>query len=158
VNMERYNLCDMTLLNEICDTNKLLSKHHIQLVIEITERNYCQTCPEVMKGLLFLKHNNVLLAADDFVWWQDDFRCNEVAAGLYGIIKIENPIQWKKYEINACVDSRLEVFRAAIESMLEKQNLKIVIERIENEEEFVLLTGLPVSGFQGYLFGKHNLG
>lgn len=157
VNLERNNLCDMTLLNEICDTNRFLSSHNIQLVMEITERNHCYSCPEVMKGLLFLKHNNVLMAADDYVWWQDDFRRNEVAAGIYGIVKIENPIQWIKHDINYCVDTRLEVFRATIETMLENRNVKIIIERIENEEEFVLLSGLPVSGFQGYLFGQSDL-
>ncbi|HGY9608048.1 diguanylate phosphodiesterase [Vibrio harveyi] len=139
INLERSNLCDKYLLCDIVILRNTLETLKADLVIEVTERNTCQRCPEIQKGFDFLKKQNVLLAVDDYDL-DFDFREQEVLGGLYQFIKVEHSTKQDYYD---------RVFELS-----KKTRAKLIIERVETPLERMQITqsNIPVWGLQGFLY------
>lgn len=141
VNMERSNLCDIKVLKRIIDISKKLASLGVELVIEITERDFCSSCTRVIEGLSYLKMEKVSLARDDFDYMNLDFKSAGSELKLYyDYVKVEMPLNKAEY-------SYFNDFLAT-----HYQSKKIVIERIENKTQLKSLDIDKIWGLQGFLF------
>lgn len=140
INIERSHLCDQFLLCDIVLLSQHLDTIGCSLVVETTERNRCGQCPEILKGLNFLKGNSILLALDDYDLLSD-FRADEACSGLYDFMKVE-------YNI----DNLFELGKL-------KHVDNLIVERIESEKDkqSVLSQNITPWAFQGYLFNTIEL-
>lgn len=140
INVERMNLCNKVLLRKIATTSrKLYVENDTELVVEITERNPCGYCADILHGLVFLKKNKVYLAVDDFDLYHGDFRNKEVDIGLYDYIKVNIPESIEQArKLNEFVSSRKE---------------KIIIEMVDEHNKIRKL-GISnnVFGYQGFAY------
>ncbi|CAM4449608.1 hypothetical protein [Vibrio agarivorans] len=140
INIERSNLCDITLIARLIELKGLLVRYNSALVVEITERNTCGACVRILSGLALLKDNGISLAADDFDVYNGDFREEEVSMGIYDYIKIRAPKTC--YEIGKVVSS------------LEHIKERVILEMVESAEVLKSISYFSsnVYGLQGYYF------
>lgn len=140
VNLERSHLCDKFLLCDIVILSKKSKKKDINLIIELTERDICGKCSKIDEGICFLKNNKVLLALDDYEINEDDFRRDELNANVYNFIKVDF----------LSIKNNLR----SIEAILEKYNLKLIVEYIESERDKEWISkNLKITwALQGYLY------
>ena len=143
VNIERSNLCEIKILKRITILNTRLNLLGVELVVEVTERDFCGQCCRVIDGLTYLKNNDVKLACDDFDY--TSFRLNQFNSELtlyYDYVKLEFP------------DNRNEIqdFNKFIKHFSDSK--KIIIERIETIEQLRELPLDKLWGVQGFLFCK----
>ncbi|MFQ2293909.1 hypothetical protein ACK323_20650 [Aeromonas enteropelogenes] len=139
INVERINLCNKFLIRKlVAASNLLFLNNDVELVVEITERNQCGNCTDIVQGLNFLKRNTVSLAADDFDIYNGDFRDREVLMGLYDYIKVIMPTSsLEASTLNKFVTSRKE---------------DIIIEMVEDASLLKKLNIKSVYGYQGYAY------
>ncbi len=143
VNVERCNLCDMKILKRIITLSNQLLLIGIELVIEITERNFCGICVRVVEGLTYLKENKVKLAADDFdyIGYKNDSKEKELVL-YYDYIKLEMPVnEFERMVFNDFIDCYSSVKR-------------IIVERVETTRQMKSLPVDKLWGVQGFLFCK----
>lgn len=145
INLERSNLCNLSLIDHLTTLSQHLRMQHINLVIEITERNPCGECNSVKAGLEHLHHAGLKLAVDDFELYKGDFRTHEIDQHHFDYIKVDMP--------------RTDVELTLLESFIQTRSEHIIVERIENKEQLKKLENLSgeIWGYQGYLFdmGTH---
>lgn len=143
INIERNNLCDVRVLKKIlmlCENLKLAG---VELVIEVTERDFCGNCPRIVEGLTHLKLKGISLACDDYEYINTTPGVNDKELLLYyDYIKLEIPRE----------KSRVEKFNKFIHQYGLKK--KIIIERIETTEQVDALDLNNVWGLQGFLYCK----
>lgn len=140
INVERMNLCNKTLLRKVAAAaRKLCVDYDVELVVEITERNPCGDCADILHGLVFLKRNKVSLAADDFDIYGDDFREKEVDSGIYDYIKVDMPKSISQArKLNEFICNRRE---------------RVIVEMVERHEEiFNLGVSNRAFGYQGFAY------
>jgi c-di-GMP-related signal transduction protein len=139
INVERMNLCNKFLMRKlVAASNELFLRNDVELVVEITERNQCGSCNDITQGLVFLKKNAVLLAADDFDVYNGDFRDKEVNMGFYSYIKVIMPTSPREVSmLNTFIKSRKE---------------EVIIEMVEDAGLLKSLKIEPVYGYQGYAY------
>ncbi|MGL4829539.1 MAG: EAL domain-containing protein [Vibrio sp.] len=143
INLERSNLCDYFLLSELKTFANLLKEQSIELIIEITERNSCQSCKRLSDGLLLLNVLDIPLAADDYDIYTSDFREHEFKSGVYDYIKIRIP--------KTCNEKRkLAQFFDSIE------NEKVIIENVETNDQYQFAKSLTPFALQGFHFGNET--
>lgn len=142
LNVERSNLCDIALLARLVELNHYLLQRQIVLVVEVTERNVCGSCNRIGEGLLLLKQNGIVTAADDFDIYNGDFRHKELETGWYEFIKIQSP------------ETKKDIEKLVVFTHLRPE--KVIIERVESVSIFHTLLDLQSVfwGFQGYCFDK----
>ncbi|MFH0260671.1 hypothetical protein ACPV5U_12970 [Vibrio mediterranei] len=142
LNIERSNLCDITLLARLIELNSYLLEKQIGLVVEMTERNVCGSCVRIIEGLTLLKQNGVVTAADDYDIYKSDFRANELDMNLYEFIKIQSPCSAREVDM--------------LETFAQIRPEKIIMEHVESTSVFKMLVGLNrfFWGYQGYCFDK----
>lgn len=139
INVERMNLCNKFLMRKmVAASNTLFLKNDVELVVEITERNQCGNCNDIVKGLNFLKRNTVSLAADDFDVYNGDFRDREVLMGFYDYIKVIMPT------------SSLEA--SMLNSFITSRKEDVIIEMVEDTNLLKKLNIESVYGYQGYAY------
>ncbi|HEH9404375.1 TPA: hypothetical protein SIA26_004580 [Aeromonas bestiarum] len=139
INVERINLCNETLLRKInLAAKNLLKTNQVELVVEITERNPCGYCVDIMYGLVYLTRCKVLLAVDDFDIYGDDFRKKEINIGLYDFIKIIMP----KSTAEAIVFNQF----------VSTRNEKIIVEMVEVHNHLEQWELNVVYGYQGFAY------
>ncbi|HDY8064182.1 TPA: EAL domain-containing protein [Vibrio vulnificus] len=139
INLERSHLCDKFLLCDIVILSRKSARKNVNIVIEITERNICGSCPEVETGINFLSKNKVLLALDDYELDKCDFRHKELEYDFYDFIKVSF--------------SSLFNHIKELDEIITRHNLKLIIEHIETESEKKwILQHVPKTwAMQGYL-------
>ncbi|EEZ00029.1 diguanylate phosphodiesterase [Vibrio sp. RC586] len=143
INLERSNLCDYFLLSELKAFSNLLKEQSTELIIEITERNSCQSCKRLSDGLLLLNVLDIPLAADDYDIYTSDFREHEYKSGVYDYIKIRVP--------KTCQEKRkLAQFFDSIE------NEKVIIENVETDDQYQFAKSLTPFALQGFHFGDET--
>lgn len=91
-----------------------------------------------MDGLVYMKRNGILLAADDFDIYGDDFREKEVGMGLYEFIKVIMP----KSTIEATIFNH---FASEISG-------EIILEMVEDHHQLGKWNLAPVYGYQGFAY------
>ncbi len=139
INVERVNLRDKMLLRKInLAAKKLLRTNQIQLIVEITERNPCPNCIDIIYGLVYLKNCNVLLAVDDFDIYAGDFRQDELNIGMYDFIKIIMP------------KSAAEAI--TFNDFLSNRNEKIILEMVEEHHRLAQWNLHIAYGYQGFAY------
>lgn len=139
INVERMNLCNKILLRKInLAAKKLLKTNHVELVVEITERNPCGYCVDIMHGLVYLKRCNISLAVDDYDIYGDDFRKKEVNIGLYDFIKVIMPKSSNQAQIfNKFVSNRGE---------------NVILEMVEEHDQLKQWQLSVAYGYQGFAY------
>lgn len=139
INVERINLCNKFLMRKLVAASKaLFINNDVELVVEITERNQCGSCNDIIQGLAFLKRNTVSLAADDFDVYNGDFRDKEVLMGLYNYVKVIMPT------------SPLEA--STLNSFITSRKEEVIIEMVEDVNLLNTLKIKSVYGYQGYAY------
>ncbi len=140
INLERSHLCDKFLLCDIVILSRKAAHKNVNVIIEITERDTCGKCSEIGSGIEFLNKNNVLLALDDYEVNKNDFRCNELESNVYSFIKVDFV--------------SLSNHQEQLEELLEKYNLKLIVEYIESESDrdWVSQHVPNTWALQGYLY------
>lgn len=144
-NLERNNLCDVRILSQILELNLVCSLNGLELVVEITERDKCGKCCNVIKGLTFLKERGIKLALDDYDYVFGDFRYNELKLGYYDYVKVD----MSKNQLE------LDLLRNFVFENNKYFKKGIIVERIEASDE--LYKNLPhqyIYGYQGFFFCK----
>ncbi|MBL4560996.1 MAG: EAL domain-containing protein [Labilibaculum sp.] len=143
INIERSNLCDVKVIKRICDISKRLELFGTELVVEVTERDFCSKCTKVLEGLTYLKSKEVVLAKDDFDYLTLDFKSiNTELALFYEYVKIDVPLNFKEKVI----------FDDFVEAHYKTK--KIIVEKIETKEQLKMLDLIKLWGVQGFLFCK----
>ena len=139
VNIERASLCDVHGLNQIRELSILL--HHLggNLVVGLTNANPCKRCSRVLQGLIFLKEHDILIAANNFNYRNQDFRDSELKSHLYDFAKLTMPKN--KNEMKMIFDF--------IDSELVSNGLKVIVEQVETMHEFKSINYRRIYGYQG---------
>ncbi|HAS6289006.1 hypothetical protein BST55_14455 [Vibrio vulnificus] len=140
INLERSHLCDKFLLCDIVILSRKSARKNVNIVIEMTERNICGSCPEVEIGINFLSKNKVLLALDDYELDKCDFRHKELEYDFYNFIKVDFSSLFN--HINK------------LNNLIKNYNLNLIVEHIETESErkWVLQYAPKTWAMQGYLY------
>ena len=143
VNIEKVSLCDVKLLKSISSSSSKLKLIGVELVVEITERDFCDSCVRIIEGLSYLKDEKVKLAKDDFEYL--DYISDKISRELelyYDYIKVDVPIN----------SLELDRFKEFMEKFGE--NKRIIIERVETIDQLENINLEKVWGLQGFLFCK----
>ncbi|MHA2799752.1 EAL domain-containing protein [Vibrio harveyi] len=143
INIERNNICDKYLLGELGRLSKNLGDINIELIIEITERNFCGECKKVKEGLDSLSIMGIPLAADDYDIYNGDFRDIEIVNGTYSYIKVKAPQTHVEKEKIIQFSSKLK-----------KRKEKLIVENVETLTDLNILEAIRPFGVQGFLFHK----
>jgi EAL and modified HD-GYP domain-containing signal transduction protein len=128
-------LCFINFTQELLESNLPFNFPKTKIVVEILEN--VDPTPEVISICRRLKENGYTLALDDFVYK----RKFDPLLELVKIVKI---------------DIRLTPLNTLIRTLnhLKYHNVKLLAEKVESEEEFVLANRMGFSYFQGYFFCK----
>lgn len=143
INMEVSSLCNVSSLALINQVQHKLSLNGIDLVIEITERNNCKSCPRVLEGINYLVNNGIMLAADDFDYIGNDFRLRGLRSLMYTFVKLEFP----QNEVD------VEKFYNMIDSC-KRLGINIIVERIEDVKSIEGPLFENIWGLQGFALCK----
>ncbi|MBW8184070.1 hypothetical protein [Shewanella nanhaiensis] len=136
---------NLGLLKLIVLVNDILKKNNKTLVVEINNNNNSFYNKSVIKSMFYLRDNGVVIAKCNHAWWEQDFYKNKILTELIEVIKIPNPIKWKKHNYNYCIESRVNVFKDVIERL---SKFKIVIDNVNNYEELSILSSFPINSYQ----------
>ena len=139
VNIERASLCDVRGLNQIRELSILLRHLGGNLVVGLTKTNPCNRCSRVLEGLLFLKENDILLAANDFNYREQDFRDSELKSHLYDFVKLSMP----------STNDEMDMLDELIHSELVLNGLKVIVEAVETKTQLKSLNKAHIYGYQG---------
>ncbi|MGL5668561.1 MAG: hypothetical protein ACRDD9_20835 [Shewanella sp.] len=143
INLERSNLCDVKILNRVINLNETFKNFGVQLVVEITERNYCGKCYRIIQGLTFLKSFDIKLACDDYNFIGHNIGVNDVELLLfYDYIKLEVPVG----------EADIDKMNEFIEYYGSEK--KIILEKIEVNEQLTNVNLDNVWGLQGFAYCK----
>lgn len=128
-------LCFINFTQELLENNLPFSFPKTKVVVEILED--VEPTPQVITVCRRLKEAGYTLALDDFVY----SRKFDPLLELVKIVKI---------------DIRLTPLNTLIRTLnhLKYHNVKLLAEKVESEEEFVLANRMGFSYFQGYFFCK----
>lgn len=128
-------LCFINFTRELLENNLPFSFPKTKVVVEILEN--VEPTPQVISVCRRLKESGYTLALDDFVY----SRKFDPLLELVKIVKI---------------DIRLTPLNTLIRTInhLKYHNVKLLAEKVESEEEFVLANRMGFSYFQGYFFCK----
>lgn len=143
INLERSNLCDVRILKRVITLNERLNLVGVQLVVEITERNYCGRCCRIVQGLTYLKSCDVKLACDDYNFMGYELGVNDAELLLfYDYIKLEVPVG--EADINR-MNEFIEYYGS---------DKKIILEKIEENEQLNNVNFDKIWGLQGFAYCK----
>lgn len=128
-------LCFINFTQELLENNLPFSFPKTKVVVEILED--VEPTPQVINVCRRLKESGYTLAIDDFVY----SRKFDPLLEMVKIVKI---------------DIRLTPLNTLIRTLnhLKHHNVKLLAEKVESEEEFVLANRMGFSYFQGYFFSK----
>ncbi len=128
-------LCFINFTQELLENNLPFSFPKTKVVVEILED--VEPTPQVINVCRRLKESGYTLALDDFVY-------DRKFDPLLEMVKIVK------------IDIRLTPLNTLIRTLnhLKHHNVKLLAEKVESEEEFVLANRLGFSYFQGYFFCK----
>jgi EAL and modified HD-GYP domain-containing signal transduction protein len=128
-------LCFINFTQELLENNLPFSFPKTKVVVEILED--VEPTPQIINICRRLKESGYTLALDDFVYK----RKFDPLLELVKIVKI---------------DIRLTPLNTLVRTLnhLKYHNVKLLAEKVESEEEFVLANRMGFSYFQGYFFCK----
>ncbi len=133
--ISNQRLCFINFTQDLLEKNLPMNFPKAKIVVEILEN--VEPTPEVISVCRALKKNGYTLALDDFVY----HRKFEPFLELAKIVKI---------------DIRLTPLNTLVRTLnlLKRHSVKLLAERVETAEEFVLAKRMGFSYFQGYFFSK----
>lgn len=138
INVERISLCNSRHVGLITRLNEKMSEHNISLIVEITERGSDIPFVEIKNGLKSLQCSHVKLAMDDYDYKKTDFRSDEIFD--YDYIKVDFPK----------TKAELDSFNNFV--FLTSMFTCLIVERIENENDFFSVKNNRIWGYQGFAF------
>ncbi len=128
-------LCFVNFTSDLLEKNLPFSFPKTKIVVEILED--VKPTPNIISVCRNLKENGYTLALDDFVYRRE----LEPLLELVNIVKI---------------DIRLTPLNTLVRTLnlLKHHQVKLLAEKVETEEEFILANRMGFSYFQGYFFCK----
>ncbi|ENF8748645.1 EAL domain-containing protein [Vibrio fluvialis] len=146
-NISAEQLTDRKIVHCCQRFRQMINAPHVQLILELTEREQAVEAVELMDTYQALKEENVLISVDDFgtghsslIYFQmfkaDYLKIDKSFVDLIG----ENALS------NHIVNNVLDLAR--------RLNIPTVAEGVERPEQLQYLTVHGVDFFQGYLFSK----
>lgn len=139
VNVERFSLMDQCVVKSLCMLNKRLKYFNSYLVVEITERHDVLS-PYTIEAEYILKDADILIALDDFSYDSvvilDDTRHDFIKLDMRYVKSNKNNkyfVDWL-YNVNEI-------------------GIKLIAERVETKNDYLLAKSLPFNYFQGYYSG-----
>jgi len=140
--LEQYNFVDI-----VSDALKAANLEPKYLVLEITENDAMQNVDLAIKTLNKIKNLGVNIALDDFGTGYSSL--SYVNRLPVDILKIDRSLI-----INIAQDTQnIEIIKAII-AMAHSLNIKVVVEGVEDIEQFIILKKLKSYAIQGYLISK----
>jgi c-di-GMP-related signal transduction protein len=133
--ISNQRLCFINFTQDLLEKNLPLNFPPAKIVVEILEN--VEPTPAVISVCRKLKQNGYTLALDDFVYNR----------------KFEPLLELAKF---VKIDIRLTPLKTLTRTLnlLKHHQIKLLAERVETEEEFILAGRLGFSYFQGYFFSK----
>ncbi len=128
-------LCFINFTQDLLENNLPYSFPKTKIVVEILE--HVEPTAKIIAICKMLQQNNYTLALDDFVYHR----------------KLEPLLELVKF---VKIDIRLTPLNTLIRTLnlLKQHKVKLLAEKVETDEEFVLANRLGFSYFQGYFFAK----
>ncbi|BCL73367.1 hypothetical protein TUMSATVNIG1_53430 [Vibrio nigripulchritudo] len=146
LNVERHALGNKKTVNLLIAVHSHLRSYGKSLVIETTERQYSIENKDYLSGIEKLKQVGVKLALDDYQVG-DDFRDDELSAGFYDYVKVDNPFFNLESGLSE-PNQKLDI----ILSQKAASDAKWIVERVEDQDSLNQLLPFAFWGYQGYLF------
>lgn len=140
--MAFINFTENLLMNEVAT---ILPRNF--LVVEILET--VSTSDEVLNACRRLKKQGYLLSVDDYEY-------SEATAGLLELADIVK-IDFLKYESAAALKKEVEQIRERLHKIGRSTKTRLLAEKVETKDDYLLARELGFSYFQGYFFSKPEI-
>ncbi len=147
VNLSVVQLLQKDVVGDIASILKKTGVNPKNIVMEITESFAINDMDRVLKIVSGIKELGPMIALDDFGTGYSSL--NYIKQLPFDIIKVD-----KTFIDDIVEDEYAQAFIKLIVGLSKTIGTKIVVEGIENEEQYKLLKELGVNYIQGYLFGK----
>ncbi len=148
INVERNAFVNQNIISLMTSVHSHFKNYGKSLVVETTERQYSYGDKEYLDSLEKLKNVDIKIALDDYQVG-DDFREEELDAGLYDFVKVDNPFFNIKMGIGFSSENLDTILRRKATS-----DAKWIVERVEDECSLNHLLPFDFWGYQGYLFNR----
>ncbi|PKF79847.1 hypothetical protein CW749_09095 [Vibrio sp. vnigr-6D03] len=146
LNVERHALSNRKTINLLIAVHSHLKCYGKALVVETTERQYSIEGKDYLKGVAKLKDVGVKIALDDYQVGED-FRDDELSAGLYDYVKVDNPF----FDLKSGMDHSCKKLDIILQQK-SSSDAKWIVERVEDQNSLNHLLPFAFWGYQGYLF------
>ena len=147
VNLSVVQLLQKDVVGDIASILKKTGVNPKNIVMEITESFAINDMDRVLKIVSGIKSLGPMIALDDFGTGYSSL--NYIKQLPFDIIKVD-----KTFIDDIVDDEYAQAFIKLIVGLSKTIGTKIVVEGIENEQQYELLKELGVHYIQGYLFGK----
>jgi len=147
INISQYQIEDVQFINKITQILKETKVDPQNILIEITEKVQIANIDLVKDILQKLKQLGIgFIALDDFGKGYSSF--SNLIRYPIDVVKID------KFFVGRLDNTKYVDITAALVQLIKKYNLNIIIEGIENKEQFELVKKIGCDYFQGYYFSK----
>ena len=142
LNLDRLLLIDDKIVSNLIYVSKKINK--TELILEVTER-FGNIDLQLIRTYQNLVLNGILFAADDYD--QSNNTHNYIAH--YSYVKIDMLSLYKGLNEN---------YNDFIDSLysFKNSNIKLIAEKVETENDYILAKKLPFDYFQGFYFKEYN--
>ena len=147
VNLSVVQLLQKDVVGNIASIMKKTGVNPENIVLEITESFAINDMERVLKIVEGIKKLGPMIALDDFGTGYSSL--NYIKQLPFDIIKVD-----KTFIDDIVEDEYAQAFIRLIVGLSKTLGTKIVVEGVENEQQYRLLKKLGVNYIQGYLFGK----
>ena len=147
VNLSVVQLLHKDVVGNIASIMKKTGVNPENIVLEITESFAINDMERVLKIVEGIKKLGPMIALDDFGTGYSSL--NYIKQLPFDIIKVD-----KTFIDDIVEDEYAQAFIRLIVGLSKTLGTKIVVEGVENEQQYRLLKKLGVNYIQGYLFGK----
>lgn len=147
VNVSRVHIYDKNFISNLC---ALIEKYDIpveMLELEFTESALLDDVKELYRLMNQLKEKKFALLMDDFASGYSSL--NTLKSAPFDIVKID-----KEFISAICESDRDRILVASTISMINNQNMQIVVEGVEKHGQVEILKAAGCSIAQGYFYSK----
>ncbi|MBO4533353.1 MAG: EAL domain-containing protein [Treponema sp.] len=134
---------------------ELLQKHNLNpsmVNLEITESIAVSSGRKLKRNMDDLINHGCSFSMDDFGTGYSNL--SQITRADFSIIKIDKSLLWPIFEKKNPNRQNAKILLESMVSMILQMGLQIVVEGVENKEQFDYLVKLGVTYIQGYYFSK----
>lgn len=136
INIERFSLLDSVVIDKLCELNLFISKFNSKVVIELTER-HIEINKYIVEAQFKLRDAGMYIALDNFTYQS-------------GLLPSELICDFVKMDISYIKSMISQVWFIDWLYHMEEHGIKMVAERIETQQDYLLALSLPINYLQGF--------